>query len=95
MRSKGAAGASEGIAAENAGVKQTQQQDASKQLQGMYGTDTSGMLDASKIQTGDINAMTNANQTGWLQNTTAIMNALKIGGSGGGGGPATWSVGGG
>ena len=47
QRDKAAAATSEGIASQNANLKQEQQQDAAKQLQGMYGTDTSGMLSAT------------------------------------------------
>lgn len=85
QRSKAAAGASEGIAAQNANLKQTQQQDAAKQLQGLYGTDTSGMLNAMGQESQDINAEANANKTGWLQNTLDIINTLKPGYSKAGG----------
>src|SRR5882757_2058496 len=44
QRMKAAAGASEGIAAGNESLKQQQMQEGAKGLQGMYGTDTSGML---------------------------------------------------
>lgn len=77
QRSKAAAGASEGIAANNAQLKQTQQQDAASGLQKMYGTDTSGMLDAMGQVPQDINAQTNAGSQGWLQNTLGIMNAIS------------------
>lgn len=72
-RAKAAAGTSESIAGENAQVKQQQQQSAAKGLQGMYGTDTSGMLDASGQIAGDVKAAADANQTGWLQNTNQTM----------------------
>lgn len=75
-RTKAAAGASESIAGDNAMLKSTQQQDAAKGLQGMYGTDTSGMLDASGQVSGDVNAAANANNSGWLQNATGIMNTF-------------------
>jgi hypothetical protein len=95
QRMKAAAGASEGIQAQNEDLKQTQQQEGAKGLQGMYGTDTSGMLNSQGQEANDINAGVNANKTGWLQNTLGITNAasamitaLKKGGSmpGGGGG---------
>ena len=70
QRMKAEAGTAEGIAGQNADLKQTQQQNAAKQLQGIYGTDTSGMLDASGQQAQDINAGVNASNSGWLQNTT-------------------------
>jgi hypothetical protein len=74
QRMKGAAGASEGLAATNANLKQTQQQDAARGLQGMYGTDTSGMLNATGQEAQDINAEVNASKTGWLQNAEGLVN---------------------
>jgi len=74
QRTKAAAGTSEGIAAQNAGVKQQQQQDAARGLQGMYGTDTSGMLNAMNQEHEDVNSEADANKSGWLQNTLAILN---------------------
>jgi hypothetical protein len=82
-RTKAAAEASEGIAADNAQLKQTQRQEGEKGLQGMYGTDTSGMLDASGQVAGDVNAETNADKTGWLQNATGVLNALSSGATAG------------
>lgn len=84
QRAKAAAGASEGIAAQNAGLKQQQQQDAAKQLQGMYGTDTSGMLDATGQEANDINAETNAAKSGWLQNAEGVLGTLGSVASGAG-----------
>lgn len=78
-RTKAAAGASEGIAADNAGVKQQQQQNAEKGLQGLYGTDTSGMLDATGQISRDVDSEVNASKTGWLQNTEGIMATLNNG----------------
>jgi hypothetical protein len=75
-RTKAAAGASEGIAANNAGLKVQQQQDAAKGLQGMYGTDTSGMLEATGQEAPDVNAETNASKTGWLQDATGVLDTL-------------------
>lgn len=84
-RAKAAAGSAEGIAAQNATVKLGQQQDAAKGLQGMYGTDTSGMLDSAGQQAGDINAQVNAGQSGWLQNSMNVIKMLNPGYSRGGG----------
>jgi hypothetical protein len=81
QRSKAAAGASEGIAASNANLKQQQQQDAAQGLQKMYGTDTSGMLDAMGQQTNDINTELNAGKSGWLQNSLDIINTLNQSGA--------------
>lgn len=76
QRSKAAAGTSEGLATENANLKQTQQQDAARGLQGMYGTDTSGMLNAMNQQHEDINSEVGAGQSGWLQNSMNIIKTL-------------------
>lgn len=83
-RDKAAAGASEGIAANNAQLKQTQQQDAASGLQKMYGTDTSGMLDAMGQQNQDINAQVNAGNSGWLQQTMGVLGAVNGGAAGAG-----------
>jgi hypothetical protein len=74
QRMKAAAGSSEGIQANNENLKQTQQQEGAKGLQGMYGTDTSGMLESQGQEANDINAETNADKSGWLQNTLGILN---------------------
>ncbi|MFP5231547.1 MAG: hypothetical protein ACLGQX_02835 [Acidobacteriota bacterium] len=76
QRAKAAADASEQIGAANANLQQQQQQAASNQLQGLYGTNTSGMLQAAGQQAGDINAETNANNSGWLQQATGLMQGL-------------------
>lgn len=76
QRAKGAAGASEGITANNEQLKQQQVQDAAHGLQGMYGTDTSGMLNAMGQQHEDINSEIEGNKTGWLQNALAIANTV-------------------
>jgi hypothetical protein len=73
---KAAAGSSEGIQAQNENLKQTQQQEGAKGLQGMYGTDTSGMLDSQGQEANDINAEVGANKTGWLQNALAIADTV-------------------
>jgi hypothetical protein len=80
-RSKAAAGASEGIAADSARLAQQKQQDAAKQLQQQYSTDTSGMLDSNGQVSNDINAQVNASKSGWLQNATGIVNSLANAGS--------------
>lgn len=79
QRTAASANASEGVAAQNAGLKQTQQQDAARGLQGMYGTDTSGMLDATGQISGDVNAEVGADKQGWLQNAEGIITTLAPG----------------
>src|SRR5271156_1876964 len=73
QQAKGAAGASEGITANNEQLKQQQVQDAAGGLQHLYGTDTSGMLSAMGQQAPDINAEVNANKTGWLQDAQGLI----------------------
>jgi hypothetical protein len=84
QRDKAAAGTSETVAANDAGLKQQQQQDAAKGLGGMYGDDTDAMLKSMGLQTGDINAETTAGSSGWLQNFTGVLNALGKGAQGAG-----------
>lgn len=60
-RTKAAAGASENIAAQNANLQQHQMQAGAQGLQGLYGTDTSGMLNAMGQQSRDIQTQLQAN----------------------------------
>lgn len=90
QRSKAAAMGSENIAAKNADLKQNQMQEGAAGLGKLYGTDTSGMLDAMGQESRDIDTEAQAGQSGWLQNTLSVIKALKSGGipgmgSGGGG----------
>jgi hypothetical protein len=78
---KAAAGASEGIQAQNENLKQTQQQEGAKGLQGMYGTDTSGMLESQGQEANDINAEFNASKYGWLQQAQSIIKQAATGGT--------------
>jgi hypothetical protein len=85
QRMKAAAGASEGIQAQNENLKQTQRQEGANGLQGMYGTDTSGMLNSQGQEANDINAGVNASKSGWLQNAGALLgDAAGIAGMAGG-----------
>ena len=64
------------IASKNAGLKNEQQQFAQKSLQGLYGTDTSAMLEAMGLVPKDITAQAAADSTGWVQDLTGIMKGL-------------------
>ena len=55
------------------GVQLGQQNDALKQLGGMYGTDVGAQLGAQRNQTADINAAVQAGNSGWLQNTEGVL----------------------
>ena len=72
---KAAAGASEGIAASNAGLQQEQMQEGAKGLQGLYNTDTSGMLNAMGQEHSDIDAETEAQKAGpaWMQDVSGLL----------------------
>ena len=80
QRDKAAAGASEGIEAQNENLKQQQQQEGATGLQNQYKTDTSGMLEAMGQQAGDINAEAKAGESGWLQNAQSIWQQVASGG---------------
>jgi hypothetical protein len=73
QREKAAAGSSEGITAGNEMLKQQQTQEGARGLQGMYGTDTSGMLSSQGQIANDVKAEADANQTGWLQNAQGLV----------------------
>ena len=64
-RTKASAGASEGIAASNAGLQQAQMQEGAKGLQGLYNTDTSGMLNAMGQEKGDIETAFSVHACAW------------------------------
>lgn len=80
-RMKTNAGAAEGIASDNATLKQNQSSDAAKMLAGLYGTNTGAQSDAMNNRVGAINAETTAGQSGWLQNTLAIWKQLQESGN--------------
>ena len=74
QRDKAAAGSSEGITAGNEMLKQQQTQEGARGLQGMYGTDTSGMLTSQGQIANDVKAEADAYNTGWLQDTMNMLN---------------------
>jgi hypothetical protein len=77
MQQTGALG--QGVAAQDVmGAKALNQQGAAG-MQGLYGTDTDAMLKAMGIQTGDINAQTEAGKSGWMQNTMGMISAITGG----------------
>lgn len=73
-RMKTAAGTSEGIASQDVlGAKQLNQQGAQGEA-GLYGENLKGQLAAMGQQASDLNAETQASQTGWLQQGEGILN---------------------
>jgi hypothetical protein len=76
---KAAAGSAEQIAANNENLKQQQTQEGAAGLGNLYKTDTSAMLEAMGQEAPDVNSEVNANNSGWLQNATGILNSLSGG----------------
>lgn len=76
-RMKTNAGTAEGIASDNAQLKQTQQSSAAQMLAGLYGTNTGAESDANNNRVSAINAQVNANNSGWLQNVNALWGNLN------------------
>ena len=70
-KSKAAAGASEGIAAEDVmAAKQENQQGAAGEM-GLFGENTKAQLGAMGQEAGDVNALVNAGNSGWEQQLEA------------------------
>ena len=92
---KGAAEASTGVAVKNAALKEEQQQAGAEGLRGRYGTDVGAQLNALGVQNNAINSEVNAGKSGWFQNMTALISALRGGGGGSGGGSPNGGGGGG
>jgi hypothetical protein len=81
-KSKAAAGASEGVAAEDVmGAKKLNQEGASG-MEGLYGTNVGAQLKAMGQQNEDIGTALQAGQTGWLQNMQGTLNSLANGAKG-------------
>jgi hypothetical protein len=79
-RQQALAGSSEGIAANNADLKQKQQQAAASGLSAMYGTNLNAQQGDLSNQDKAIGTEVTAGQSGWLQNALAIANtAAKVG----------------
>jgi hypothetical protein len=79
-RMKTAAGTSEGIAGQDVqGALALRQQGAQGEA-GLYGENLKGQLAAMGQESSDINAATQANQTGWLQQGEGVIKTLQGGG---------------
>jgi hypothetical protein len=81
-RDKAAAGASEGVAAQDVmGAKALNQAGIAGE-QGLFNTDTGSQLSAMGAQQNATNAEVEAGKSGWLQNMTGVMNAVGNAASG-------------
>jgi hypothetical protein len=63
------------VATDNTKVKLGQSADAAKEMGSLYGTNVDAQLKAQGLQTGDVNALTDAGKSGWLQNMNDTMAA--------------------
>jgi hypothetical protein len=79
-RQQAGASASEGIAANDANLKQSQQQQAAQSLQGLYGANTNALMSSLGLQSQGINDEVNAGNSGWLQQALGIANTINGGG---------------
>lgn len=59
-----------------AGAKQLNQEGAAG-MNGIFGTDTSTMLESMGQQTNDINAQVNAGKSGWFQNLNQMLRTMQ------------------
>lgn len=65
------------VANRNAELEQQKQQEARRQLLGLYGTDTSNMLKSMGLQSQDLQDQLAAGRQGWLQNTEGILGTIS------------------
>lgn len=77
QRTEAAARTSEGIAADNANLKQDQSNNAARMLQGLYGTDVGAQNDALNTANQATRTGIEAGQSGWLQNMTGLLAAIN------------------
>jgi len=81
QQGKNMAQLSEGIAANDANLQQTNQQNAAAGLGKLYGVNTSAQLEAMGLVPKDIEQEINGNQTGWFQNFNQLLQTLQGGGN--------------
>jgi hypothetical protein len=80
----------QGLQLTNAKLGLQRQSDAQRQLEGLYGTNSSDMLKAMGLQNEDLSTQLAAGRQGWLQNTDQTLQAL--GSLGGGVGAAAKGI---
>jgi hypothetical protein len=83
------------VSNEDAMLAQQKQQEARKQLEGLYGTDTSNQLKAMGLSNEDLQTQLAAKKQGWLQNTLDTINTIAGVGKGAAGYKSLFSGGGG
>jgi hypothetical protein len=66
-----------GVSAEDTAIANQKQAQAQRELAGLYGTDTSGGLQAMGLANQDLATQLKANQQGWLQNTEGVIDTLS------------------
>jgi hypothetical protein len=76
-RMKAGAGVAEGIASQDVTGALAKRQEGAQGMQGLYGENLKGQLDAMGQVSGDINAAVNANKTGYLQQQEDISNTVS------------------
>src|SRR6185312_14491246 len=77
QRTEAAAQTSEGVAANNANLKQDQSNNAARMLQGLYGTDVGAQNEALNTANQATQTGIEAGKSGWLQNLTSILSAIN------------------
>lgn len=73
---KAAAGASEGVAAQDVMGALQKQQEGAAGLSGLYGEDVKGQLGAMGVQQEAIKNQIEAGKSGWLQNVTGVLDSV-------------------
>lgn len=80
QRTAAAASAAEGVAANDANLKQDQSNNAAKMLSGLYGTDVGAQNEAMNTANGATQLGIQAGQSGWLQNLQGALGTIgKLG----------------
>jgi hypothetical protein len=75
-RTSAASKASTGVAIDNANLKQQQQSDAAKMLQGLYGTDVGAQGDQLNLANQATRTGIESGQSGWLQNVQGLLGTI-------------------
>jgi len=79
QQGKNMAQISEGIAANDANLQQTNQQNAAKGLSSLYGMNSEAQMKAMGLVPEDIQAEIAGNKTGWFQNFNELLQTLQGG----------------